>query len=72
MRDEERAQDRGGPPWCTLHEASRALRVSRRTLQRMIADGLVVTFSLRPGGRPLVARAEIERLYARAGEAVLR
>lgn len=47
----------------TMDEAAEALRVSRRTLERYIADGLIVR--TKPAGKPLIDEREIAKFLAR-------
>jgi excisionase family DNA binding protein len=48
----------------TLDEAAERLRVSRRTLDRYIADGLLIKTKIR--GKPLIDEIELIKLVKRS------
>lgn len=54
------------PVWLTLAEAADWLRVSPRTVQRYVADGLLTPLRT-PGGHPRFRMADVEAALVTAG-----
>lgn len=46
--------------WLTISEACAVLKVSRETLRQWMRSGKI-TFGRTPGGRPRIARSEIDK-----------